>query len=778
MYWLQKNILLAALSWSTFSTLSASIDSPASERTKVDLEERVRSRVAPLISKYCEDACQLISVRVSLTEQIPENADIGFEGLDPQKVEASYSPERIFLEVQIDRQVSEQNRQRLYDILMENTKEFGPTELRFKPVELPNIGKFAPDSIRKEIETAVRSSIAESIREYCPDACILSYIVVDGKSISAEEASVLPPLEVYKSSSSNSYFHTSSVHVVLAVDDGISDEGRQQLLNVMKARTNFVRPVQIEFDISSFPETFTQKTERLRAESQDPYGLDKLRHLLTLFRDLAGTKEIISNSKESSSLNEKSSSNLTMSKEERLREERQEKVKEEREQRERQEASTLNNAGDESNRWFVYVIAVIAVIGIIAFLVARFSSAKKDAQFMITAMDGRAINGASAVEGVEEGGEYAGAEAKPRSPVGRTSLTARLDQLKDDLSQIFLNSPKVARETFARMILEDGVEEAAKYLHILGKMTVYELLDDPTMQRSLFELSDYFHRSDLQFSESEQEQLLLRLKTKVTANEIRVMTQKTIDQFDFLTKMDPAQVFALIQDESSRVQSIVLTQLNPTQRQGVFRAFDGDARTRLLKELCRADAIPREYLGNVAQALNKKASSKPEFDTQNVRASDVLLSFLERSTLSEQKALMSNMRTSNPDTNRTLKMRLVTIEILPYLKTGHLLELVLGLDRDDLLTFLAGTRDHIRELLLSHAPQELAESWVEDLEGINGIEEKRYQSVEHTILNRVRNMASEGIISLMDINNMIFPDDEVEEDKTKQFSIAPTNFVA
>ena len=309
-------------------------------------------------------------------------------------------------------------------------------------------------------------------------------------------------------------------------------------------------------------------------------------------------------------------------------------------------------------------------------------------------------------------------------------------------------------------------------------MTIYELVDDPTMQRSLFELSEYYHKTEFQFNDAEQEQLLTRLKTKVTASEIRVLTQKTMDHFDFLVKMDSAQVFALVQDESPRVQSIVLTQLNPIQRRGVFRAFDGESRTRLLGELCRADAVPKEYLSNVAQALHKKASSKPEFDTQNVRASDVLLDFLERSSLPEQQGLMTHMRESNPDTARTIKMRLVTIEILPYLKTGHLLELVLGLEREDLVTFLAGTREHIRELLLSHAPPELAESWMEDLENITGIDEKRYQGVEHMILNRVRNMASEGIISLLDINQMIFSEEGAAHREVRRFAVEAKNVLA
>ena len=122
---------------------------------------------------------------------------------------------------------------------------------------------------------------------------------------------------------------------------------------------------------------------------------------------------------------------------------------------------------------------------------------------------------------------------------------------------------------------------------------------------------------------------------------------------------------------------------------------------------------------------------------------------------------MSDLVISNPDSARAIKLKLVTVNMLPFLKDGHLLEIVMGLEREDLLCFLAGAPDQIRELLLTKAPAELSQSWEEDLENIPSIDDARYRMAEMRILGRVRNLGNSGAIRIVDINDRIFSDEQL-----------------
>ncbi len=92
------------------------------------------------------------------------------------------------------------------------------------------------------------------------------------------------------------------------------------------------------------------------------------------------------------------------------------------------------------------------------------------------------------------------------------------------------------------------------------------------------------------------------------------------------------------------------------------------------------------------------------------------------------------------------------------------------MERDDLLAFLVGCPEHIRDILLRKAPEELAQSWIEDIRNISNIDDNAYRTAEVKIKARLRGLANNGAISMLDINELIYAskdsDEEVEEDDT------------
>ena len=167
--------------------------------------------------------------------------------------------------------------------------------------------------------------------------------------------------------------------------------------------------------------------------------------------------------------------------------------------------------------------------------------------------------------------------------------------------------------------------------------------------------------------------------------------------------LDVDQVYKLISNESARLQSVVLSQVPSKKRQSLFELFAGENKAELMSELCKADTIPKEYLTNLAKILRKKVSNSAEFDTENLRSNDVLLDLLEKSSLSEQKTLISELQITNDDAARAIKRKLVTVHIIKYLKSGHLLEIILGLEQEELITFLFRTSGCCKTIALSSA---------------------------------------------------------------------------
>ena len=756
------------------------------EKMTQKTQNAVREKLVPLLVKYCGNFCELIAVTVELDEDISVAEDMGFESVVPERV-PDLIVRKIDANIQIDERMGTENRVRLAKImeihlgglamaaqvnwfpvkmpklpgsrddreLLDNIdEEEGATEAVAGGVDLNRVkaNPGAEQRLRAGIEEKVASALNGVISQYCPHQCLVERIDVAGEQTSKGSAGSLLPSQYASDPRTGTIFRIHSVQADVTVDGKLEEKTREQILKMMQARTRFVTPVYINVGVIEFPESYSEKKQRENISETDPYGLEKLRQMLIMFRDLAGTKEIVTNTTNTST-NESTktertdasihathdstvNTNTTANNTHRIVSDSKTSTSSNTSATTASQTNTEASKSEASAGFLgnmspqevaAYGAGFLILLALVIIAVARFSRTTKDAGDMMQYPEMGMGNHMTPRRGEESGGEEKSQQG-PASAGQELATGIKVNELKQELVDLFMQNPKVARETFGRILKEDGVELAAKYLHIFGYLIIYELLNDPGLQRELYELSEYYHNSNFQFSTPEELDLLIRLKTRVTAREIRVLTQKSSEKFEFLQKLDPGQIYALISDENRQVQCIVLTQLDRKRRRMVFDLYQGDSKVQLMEQLSLAEAIPKEYLYNVAKILARKVSARSEFDTENLRSSDVLMDFLEKADIEEQRQLMATLQKNNPDTARSLKLKLITVEIMPFLKDGHLLELVLGMDRMDLLAFLAGVKQHIRDLLLKKAPEELADSWIEELGAITSIDEQVYKA--------------------------------------------------
>lgn len=731
----------------------------SSERLVEETKERTRAKLEPLLRRLCADSCDIVDIYVDVQEKLSDGADMGFEPAFEGVRKQEFEVKKLTIDLQIDSRITEENKSRLERIINLNLKSISRNlDIIWSQIMVPRIGtgQGHVETLEDELSMRIRQALNKIIEQYCPNQCILEQINVTGERVTIDQSRSIPKNRIMTSASADMFLRVDQVDIDMTMDDSLSEKERARIAAVMKAKTRFIEPVDLNISVTAFPETYLEKKNRMEKQADDPYGLEKLRQMLIMFRDLAGTKEIITNTNSKTS-SETSSNSLS---------ETNNSSKDTNTSRRSDVNSQFSEESLTTEEIAAYAAGFILLMTLVAIILMKVSRANRAANEMVSGSPSF-IGGLPYTRGFDkegdEHGDKGGGDLVPSAdggaaPKSAIQLSLKLRLLKEELNKLFMEQPKVAKDTFTRLIREEGVEFTAKYVKILGHVVIYELLQDPTLQRDLYELSEYYHRSNLSFTRDEEYTLLTKLKTKVTASEIRVLTQKSSEKFAFLTTLDAGQIYNLISEEKMQVQSIVLTQLGRKKRASVFELYQGDAKVKLLAELSSADAIPKEYLINVAQALHKKVKSRPEFDTENLRSSDILLDLLEKSNLSEQKTLMLTLVEKNPDTARSLKMKLVTVEILPYLKDGHLLEMILGMEREALLIFLSGCPDHIRDLFINKAPEELADSWLEDLANISSIEEASYRMAEMKIISRIRNLANNGVISLLEINEMIFAD--------------------
>ncbi len=733
-----------------------------------------RTKLQDVLNKYCGQFCQIVSIDVQIDEKVPDGEDMGFEAV-VESMNKRLVVSGLHVNIQIDDRVGQVNLDRLANIIRVHLSAIALNpNVTWTPIKLPHITgygdgdpgylfdnfdetsvggdwEFRPQdytgkaqSLRNQLEQKITNALNQVIARYCPNQCLIEKIEILGHMVTPKEAARLSQTQQVRDKSGRTIFQIDNIEIDVTMATSLTEHARDQVASLMRSKVRFASPINLNVGVIDFPESYANRLAKEREDANDPYGLNKLRQMLKIFRELAGTKEVITNNhtKEEKSDNRRNYNH-----------------------------GDPDAFGTDWSDILFYIISSILGLGLLGYLIYKVRQSKRDAEEMMRlpqTRPGLPLEGDIKTEAKAE-------EAQEGESKESLLLKVKIDELKAELMELFIENPKVAKETFGRFLKEDGIEQTSKYIHVFGHMVIFELLKDPTMQRELYALSDYYHNSEFNFTKEQEYDLLQKLKTRCTASEIRILTRKSSEKFDFLTKLDPTQVYDLIKDEKIQVQAIVLTQLDRKKRDQVFALYVGDTKVDLMNALSSAEAIPKEFLYNVAKALAKKITARPEFDTENLRTSDILLDLLEKAPLAEQIALMRNLAANNQDSYRSIKSKLVTVNMLPYLKDGHLLELILGMEREDLLIFLKQVDDSIKDLLLSKAPEELADSWIEDLESMVTSDDQSYRLVEMKVLNRIRSLASNGVINLSDINGLIFDETDVTSEFVQAEDIPPMN---
>lgn len=244
------------------------------------------------------------------------------------------------------------------------------------------------------------------------------------------------------------------------------------------------------------------------------------------------------------------------------------------------------------------------------------------------------------------------------------------------------------------------------------------------------------------------------------AGKLTIMGNRASSLFDFLSEMDAFQILELIKSESLTVKSIVLTQVDPQKRARIYSQLDADTRMQLLTELTRIEYLPKDFIQNVSETLRTKIRENPKLDTESLPGSEVLVSLLEKTGQNLQKTVLKNLEASNPESARTVKSKLISIETLKFLRDGQLLEIILSLKHEELIQFLQGATDEIKSAIFTKAPKELTVELEEELEHAAPLSRESFQTVERKVLNKIKTMAHEGHVNLLETNERMFSDIE------------------
>ena len=218
--------------------------------------------------------------------------------------------------------------------------------------------------------------------------------------------------------------------------------------------------------------------------------------------------------------------------------------------------------------------------------------------------------------------------------------------------------------------------------------------------------------------------------------------------FDALQKTDPQQLAKFIHNEHPQTIALVLSHLNPSQAAGLLSSLPLELRSDVAMRMANLDEISPEIISKIAVVIGTKLKSLGELSREAYGGVHAVAEMFNRLDSNTSKDILQNIEQQDANLVETIRHLMFVFEDLLLLDISAVKEVLAKVDRKILTMALKGTSDQMKNHMLAAMSQRGAEMLREDMDALGPIKIKEVEASQQQIISVVRQLESEGVISL------------------------------
>jgi flagellar motor switch protein FliG len=228
---------------------------------------------------------------------------------------------------------------------------------------------------------------------------------------------------------------------------------------------------------------------------------------------------------------------------------------------------------------------------------------------------------------------------------------------------------------------------------------------------------------------------------------IKTIGNETLS-FDAIQKTDPAQLAKFIHSEHPQTIALVLSHLNPSQAAGLLFSLPQEMRADVALRMASLDQISPEIISKIAAVIGSKLKALGEISREAYGGVHAVAEMMNRLDSNTSKEILEAVEEANPSLVETIRHLMFVFEDLLLLDQNAIKEILSRVDRKILTVALKGTSDQMKNHMLQAMSQRGAEMLREDMEALGPIKIKEVEAAQQQIIAVVRQLESEGVLSL------------------------------
>jgi len=180
----------------------------------------------------------------------------------------------------------------------------------------------------------------------------------------------------------------------------------------------------------------------------------------------------------------------------------------------------------------------------------------------------------------------------------------------------------------------------------------------------------------------------------------------------------------------------------------LLSSLPAELRNDVTLRMASLDQISPEIISKIATVIGTKLKSLGELSREAYGGVHAVAEMVNRLDSNAAKDILEHIEQANPALGETIRHLMFVFEDLLLLDVNSVKEVLAKVDKKILTVALKGTSDQMKNHMLQAMSQRGAEMMKEDMEALGPIKIKEVESSQQQIIAVVRQLETEGVISM------------------------------
>src|SRR5580700_6219367 len=218
--------------------------------------------------------------------------------------------------------------------------------------------------------------------------------------------------------------------------------------------------------------------------------------------------------------------------------------------------------------------------------------------------------------------------------------------------------------------------------------------------------------------------------------------------FDAIQKADPQLLAKFIHSEHPQTVALVLSHLNSSAAAALLTSLPPGMRSDVAQRMASLDQISPEIIMKIAGVIGQKLNALGEFSRESYGGVRAVAEMMNRLDSGSSREILDHIDKQDANLAETIRHLMFVFEDLLLIDPAGLKEVLAKIDRKTLTVAMKGAGEQLRTMILDTMSARGAEMLREDMEALGPIKIKDVESAQQQIIAIVRQLESEGVVSL------------------------------